>query len=859
MESRSIDFENVTNSLEQGVIILDAHFKIIYFNNWVYERTGYTSDVIMNQPFDEIFPSLKHSRLMECIEQSVQMMLPSRLSNSFNPSPFPLYDPLHIGNEFYRLQQMLIVKPHRTKNTDQSTYCEILIQDVTSRVIKEALLKSMAKERQVEAERQRKERNQLQRIINNTADAILSFSPGRAIDLANQRAEQMFAMSRQQIMQTTFEELFARYSKDRNMVEERMNLFIQRVFADRSPGSSVFYAELVNQDEHSFPVEVKFSAVLYDDQLSIVAMIRDLTLQKEAERTLKESENRYKTLTKVAPVGIFEADLVGVCTYANATWFQITGQFESCLHSIMWFDIALHEDKDFLRHKWEEGKETQFRERVEFRVDRGEGEVWVLCQIMANLDSFGRICGYVGTLTDISDQRLSRKKIEELAYYDPLTDLANRRLFKDRLDQTVHISKRHRSPFALLALDLDDFKQVNDTLGHDSGDTLLIEVAQRLKNIVREEDTICRVGGDEFTIILKSTNSIEDISMIAKKVAHSIQRPYGIAGEVVNVSTSVGISCFPGDGMSSDELIKNADLAMYAAKQSGKNQCTFYNAAMNKEVERRRQIERHLHNIIKEEVFEIYYQPQLDLNTGTVVGAEALLRWFDGNGVMQGPQQLVAVAESNGMIKQLGRMVLSKAFFHLRQLMDMECVGENFVLALNISARQFLNPSMPFDIWRLMKQYGISGKNIELEITESVWLKEFELANKVLECLKHFNVRVSVDDFGTGFSSLSYLYKLPIDKLKIDQSFVADLDNNTRAEVIINTITAVATKLSMDVIAEGIEDAYQLKRLQELNCRYGQGYFLSKPLSFEGIMHFLNGQRNPSESLENKTPEQRIQ
>lgn len=857
MVSKLVDFEIVTNSLEMGVIILDAHFNIIYFNNWVYERSGCSSEVVMNQPLHEVFPCLNNTRLMDCVEQAIHMMLPSRLSNSFNPSPFPLYDPLHIGNEFYRLQQMLIVKPHKMNSGEKPSCCEILIQDVTSTVIKEALLKSMAKERQVEAEKQRKERNQLQRIINNTADAILSFSPGQTIDLANQRAEQMFAMSRQQIMEVTFEELFARHSKDRDMIEERMNLFLQRIFSERSPGSAVFYAELVNQDKHCFPVEVKFSAVLYDDQLSAVAVIRDLTLQKEAERTLKESENRYKTLTKVAPVGIFETDLLGVCTYANATWFHITSQFESCLHRIMWFEIAVSEDREYLRHKWEEGKESQFRERVEFRIDHGKREVWVLCQIMANLDSFGRICGYVGTVTDISDQRLSRRKIEELAYYDPLTELANRRLFKDRLNQTIHLSKRHRTPFALLALDLDEFKQVNDTLGHDSGDTLLVEVARRLKNVMREEDTICRVGGDEFTIILKSTNTIEDIAMVAKKVAHYIQSPYSIAGEVVSISTSIGISCFPGDGITSDELIKNADLAMYAAKQSGKNRCTFYSSAMNREVERRRQIEKYLHTIIKDEHFEIYYQPQVDLKTGAVVGAEALLRWFDDSGEMQGPQPLVAVAESNGMIKQLGRMVLSKAFYQLRQLIDKGYVDEHFVLALNISARQFLNPSMPYDIWKLMNQFGISGNHIELEITESVWLKEFELANKVLECLKNFNVKVSVDDFGTGFSSLSYLYKLPIDKLKIDQSFVADLDNNARAEVIISTITAVATKLSMKVIAEGIEDEFQLNRLRELNCHYGQGFFVSKPLNMKAMVDYLNNHSSSRKVIEEQTLEQR--
>ena len=810
----------------------------------MYEHTGFTPDKVINHQFTQVFPELENTRLLECCEEALSNSLPSKLSNSFNPSPFPLYDSQHIGNEFFRLQQMVTIKPQKESGEDSPSVCQIIIHDVTNTVIKESLLKRLAKEREVEVQHRVNERNHLQRIINNTADAILSFRPGENIDQSNLAAELMFAMNKEELSQIRFEDLLAKSNKTKGMIAERISLFISQSIRNKNSGIAAFNAEITNNKQEDFPVEIRFSSIVTDDKVSIVAVMRNLTKQLSVEGVLKESENRYKTLAKIAPVGIFEVDRSGIFTYANSTWFQITGQPASCLQSLHWLELVSPEDHARITERWEQCQQSTLRESFEFKIKHVDVETWVLCQIMANANNPLEITGYVGTFTDITGQRQSQKRIEELAYFDPLTDLANRRLFKDRLNQAIASAQRNNTQFALLELDLDEFKKVNDSLGHDAGDSLLVEVAKRLSGIVRESDTIARIGGDEFSIILKPITQIEDIEIVAKKIIKSIQLPFYIGGEIHKVSTSIGAAVFPIDGKNSQLLIKNSDMAMYAAKESGKNRVVFFNNSMNEEADARRLLEKNLRNIIDQESFELYYQPQLDLNTNTIIGAEALLRWQDDANRMKSPEELIAVAESTGLIKSLGRLILTRAFSQISELIREGHVNEDFKLAVNISAKQFLNPSLPFDIWDLMNKNQIHGHNIELEITESVWLKDYEIANQIIECLNSFNLSVSVDDFGTGFSSLSYLYKLPINKLKIDRSFISDLSQDTRAEDIISTITAVATKLSLDVIAEGIEDESQINTLLALNCHLGQGYLLSKPLPFDKFRQFLLRDRN---------------
>lgn len=836
---KELDFEKITNSLDAGVLIIDSAWHISYVNDWIYDRSGLTPDQVINQKLTDVFPDLAKSRLIDCCREALDHSMPSRLSNTFNPTPFPLYEPENIGNEFFRLQQMVLIKPQKTKGTHSERLCEIIIADVTSIVIKESLLKRMAMERDLDAKLRAEERNHLQRIIDNTGDAILSFSPGELIDHSNPGAERLFAMSREELSQATFEQLLAQSCTTQGMAAERIGLYISQSIANKKAGETSFIADIINRNGVETPIEIKFSAVETGQKLSIVAVLRDLSSQIKVERVLKENEIRYKTLAKVAPVGIFEVDLEGICTYANSTWFQITRQPESSLQRLNWLNIVTEADREKSREAWKRCLYSNHSESFEFRIESKGTETWVLCQIMSNTDTKGSICGFIGTLTDISEQRQSQQRIEELAYYDPLTNLANRRLFKDRLNQAISSSKRAKTSFAMLALDLDEFKNVNDTLGHDVGDALLIEVAKRLRSIVRESDTIARIGGDEFSILLNPVNNTDDIATVAKKIIHSIQLPFYIAGEVQKISTSIGASVYPTDGNNAQLLIKNADIAMYVAKDAGKNRAAFYSVEMNAEAEYRRLLEKNLREVIDQKRFELYFQPQVDLNQGHILGAEVLLRWIDEHGNIQSPIPIIEVAESTGLMKPLGRLILHRSFAHLRELLDQKLVPEHFTLAVNISAKQFLTPSLLFDIWELMNKFSIPGKNVELEITESVWLKEYDIADKIIQCLKSFDISVSVDDFGTGFSSLSYLYKLPIDKIKIDQSFIADLKKNERAEDIINTITAVATKLSMEVIAEGIEDQQQLSTLLSLNCTMGQGYLLSKPLTFQGFVKYL--------------------
>lgn len=424
--------------------------------------------------------------------------------------------------------------------------------------------------------------------------------------------------------------------------------------------------------------------------------------------------------------------------------------------------------------------------------------------------------------------RQQQKELDYLAHFDTLTGLPNRALLIDRMQQALRVAKRHRQKVAVLFIDLDDFKHVNDSLGHATGDRLLTAVAQRLLGCVRAEDTLARLGGDEFVVVLPELRDLQDAAIVAQKILMALEAPFAVEGHELFSRASIGISLYPTDADSADALLANADVAMYHAKRLGKNNYQFFASEMARLAHKRLQLESRLCRALERGELVLHYQPQVELESRRIVGMEALLRWNNPELGWVLPGDFIPLAEEIGLIVEIGAFVLQTA---LSQAKAWQEAGFPIRMAVNLSARQFQQNGLVETVLASLRQNGLAPSVLELEITETVLLQDTGNVLDVLTRLSSEGVRFSMDDFGTGYSSLSYLKKFPIGVLKIDRSFVRDIPNDENDVAIVSAILAMASQLNLETVAEGIETAEQLETLRERGCRYGQGYFFSQPLS----------------------------
>lgn len=462
------------------------------------------------------------------------------------------------------------------------------------------------------------------------------------------------------------------------------------------------------------------------------------------------------------------------------------------------------------------------------------------------------LCRYVlGTVQDITERIDAQRQIHNLAYYDLVTGLPNRAQLSEQLKYTLKLARRNDNKFAVLFLDLDHFKQVNDTLGHDAGDDLLKQVSSRLTTVVREGDTvvggesdnmesqhtIARLGGDEFVVLLGQINRAEDAARVAERIAQAISLPYQIGANAVSVTTTIGISVFPSDGTTSEALMKNADVAMYHAKESGRNGFQFYSRQIHEQALERFSLEGDLLSAIENEELTVVYQPKLDMQTGILSGMEALVRWHHPEKGCISPAEFIPLAEETGLILPLGRWVLSHACEQMQRWIDngMEPVS----IAVNCSSVQFTQSDMIEDINQAISHSGLDPRLLEIELTESLLLQDIEQGITILQNMKSLGIQVAIDDFGTGFSSLSYLKRLPVDKLKIDKSFVDDLCTDPGDIAIVSAIITLSHNLSLKVVAEGVETQEQFDILRDFKCNEAQGYLIGYPMQVADLEQWL--------------------
>jgi len=570
-----------------------------------------------------------------------------------------------------------------------------------------------------------------------------------------------------------------------------------------------------------------------------IEVIEDITERKEATEQLRLFARIFDTINE----GVVVTDSANNIVSVNPAFSAITGY--SAAEAIGKNPRMLHSglmDKSFYDKMWQSIKKTgRWQGEIADRRKNGESYVeWLSISTMK--DERGEFSHHIAVVSDISERKAAEEHMVYIAQHDFLTDLPNRLMLHDRLTQAIAHAGREQRKVAVMFLDLDRFKAVNDTLGHLVGDKLLKIVAARISSVARVSDTVSRLGGDEFAILLPYIENMDDIATIAVKLLTSVANPCVIDGNEIEVTTSIGISVFPEDGSDSESLIAHADAAMYQAKGNGRNNYQFFTYEMNRRTLERMAIKNKLSHALERNELFLLYQPQVDLQSGRIIGAEALVRWdhpLFGNVL---PAQFIPIAEENGLIPPIGEWVLREA---CRQNQEWRKLGlMKITMAVNLSAVQFRQKNLGEIIKDVLQQSGLAPSGLELEITEGIVMQDAEAAILLLEDMKAMGLKLSVDDFGTGYSSLSYLKRFPIDKFKIDQSFVRDLATDTDDAVIVSTIISMAHSLKLKVIAEGVETAEQLAFLKQQGCDEIQGYYFSRPVSAEEFTKFLSSGRN---------------
>jgi len=602
-------------------------------------------------------------------------------------------------------------------------------------------------------------------------------------------------------------------------------------------GRLVVFEECITaQDGRALEFEVRKAPVIEPDgqRKGIVVISRDITSAKRTEQYLRVAETAFESQE-----GIIITDASNFIVRVNRAFTRLTGYApDDVIGRTPAILKSGRHDKAFYRAMWDALNTSHFWQG-EVWDRRKNGEIypkWLTITAVAGPG--GEITNYVGAFTDLSEHKEAEEAIHRLAFYDPLTDLPNRRLLRDRMQLALNASARSKHYCAVMLVDLDNFKTINDTRGHEIGDRLLIDVAERLKACVRQGDTVARLGGDEFVIMLDDLSTQEGLAAsqtesIGEKIMESINQRYIISGHEIYTSPSIGICLFVGHDTSVEEIIKRADTAMYQAKNSGRNAMRFFDPKMQAMLENRMRLESDLRHALEKQQFRLHYQLQID-HTGHVFGAEALLRWEHPQQGMISPTEFIPIAEENGMILPIGEWVLQTACEQIKTWSENPDTA-HLHIAVNVSARQFRQINFVETVCGILKHTRIDATRLKLELTESVVLHNVSDTIAKMQALRLSGIRFSMDDFGTGYSSLTYLKQLPLDQLKIDQSFVREIVENQSDAVIAQTIIAMAKTLGLNVIAEGVETSEQRTLLEEYGCQSYQGYLFSKPLPVDAF------------------------
>lgn len=699
-----------------------------------------------------------------------------------------------------------------------------------------------------------------QDVVSKMADGLLVLDQFGTIREINHAVEYIFGFTSSELIGMPVIDLLptSPFIKQQNGTDT-VSIDVEYAFNDMEEATGT------RKDGSKFPMELTFSSCRIENDECITAHVRDVTearvLQESlwishdelencvAQRTeelvnsnnelkkhisehervlsaLSASKQRLNTIITNAPVVLFSLDENGVFTLSEGKGLERLGLKPGGLVGHSAFELFEH-----IPNFYEDFQKALRGEKVTPVLEIND--IVFECWYSVVRNERDEINGIIGVATDITERKQAEKRLVQLANYDSLTGLPNRTLFRDRLMHAVAQAHRNNQLVALLFLDLDRFKFINDSLGHHAGDELLKGVSQRLLGNARDMDTVARLGGDEFTVILEGITNTEDATTVARKILEVMARPFNLDGHEVFVSPSIGIAIFPVDGQDIDELLKNADTAMYRAKEQGRNNYQFYTADMNAKAVEHLIMESSLRHALERDEFVLHYQPQIDLHSREITGVEVLLRWNHPELGLLYPNQFLSLAEDTGLIVSIGEWVLNTACAQAAQWQQNKLPLMR--IAVNLSASQFRVNSLVETVAQALENSGLDACSLELEITEGFLMHDVEPAIEKLRELGRLGVQLAIDDFGTGYSSLSYLKQLPLRTLKIDQSFVRDISSDPDDAAIVEAVIALGQTLQLRVMAEGVETEEQINFLRTRGCDQAQGNLISPPLTTDDI------------------------
>lgn len=671
-------------------------------------------------------------------------------------------------------------------------------------------------------------------VVQSSADAIITKTLDGLVTSWNPGAESIFGYTEQEMLGKS---LLALFPPDR-MTEETQ--ILEQVLR----GSRVedFDTERLHKSGKRLHVSVIVSPIR--DRYGIVVgaskIARDITFQKMAEAQLRLTANVFTHTSE----GILIVGSDGLITDVNNAFTRITGYTREGVtgKSPQIFRSSRRSLSVFRRMR-----------RALQRFGEWKGEIWsrrpdgkdysVLLTVCRVCDGAGEIKNYIVLLSDITSLKLQQEQLEHGAHFDTLTNLPNRMLLSDRLHQAMVICQRQQRMLAVLYLDIDGFKFINDNYGHATGDELLVAFSLLMRAALREGDTLARMGGDEFVVVLTGLGSVQDCIELVNRLLATCARPVEVNGNVLSVTTSIGVTLYPNDDVDADQLIRHADYAMYEAKRAGKNRFNLFDAVQDVEVKNRSILQSRIAQGLHQHEFALYYQPKVNMRTGAVVGVEALIRWQHPDHGLLLPGTFLPLIEKNPLCEQIGAWVLESA---IQQLDAWRCVGLQLPVSINISARQFQDESFASKLAELLAKYlYVVPANVELEILETSALEDMVSVQKIMRDCHALGVHFSLDDFGTGYSSLTYLARLPVSTLKIDQSFIRDMLVDAGNSSIVKGVIGLAEAFNRKVIAEGVETTAHGTALLSLGCEWGQGYAIARPMAAEQIPAWVSDWQAP--------------
>jgi diguanylate cyclase (GGDEF)-like protein/PAS domain S-box-containing protein len=603
----------------------------------------------------------------------------------------------------------------------------------------------------------------------------------------------------------------------------------------------------VHRDGSALDVEVSCGAWTSEGRSFVTVVIRDLSAWKREQGELRRSESRFRKLMENVPAVVYIAG-----PGPEGRWHYVNSQIEEMLgftpeewmeDETLWYRRLHPEDRDrvMLDEETEWAEAPADSQAIEYRLQAKDGRiVWVSDQSYLIMGQEGRPLYWSGFLLDITERKELEEQLLHQALHDPLTGLVNRALFTNRVEHAVDRTDRSSMPPAVVCLDLDDFKTINDSLGHDAGDQLLKHVSACLKECLRAGDTVARFGGDEFAILLDDATDIDDAVALVRRIVERLERPFILGGKAVSVHASFGVAMGEGTRQSPDDLIRNADAALYAAKRRGKSRFELFEPGMHADALWRLELKGDLQRALDRGEFIVHFQPIVDLQARSLVGLESLVRWDHPARGLVPPMDFIPLAEETGLIVPIGTWVLEEACRCVALWQRDFGFEPPLSIAVNVSAKQLQHPEAVSSIRAAIAKSGVAPENVTLEVTESILVKDSDAVITRLQSLKEIGLRIAVDDFGTGYSSLAYLKRFPIDVLKIDRWFVSGEGHGAEDSAILSAIVKLAQSLGMEVVAEGIETFEQLSALRMLGCHRGQGYFFSRPESADAITTLID-------------------